>query len=187
VLTVTDTTPSAEAVTRFARGLGAARAGQVDAAKAELAALDALIAELTAAGDAYWALVVGAQRMAVAAWVAQAQGRSAEALDLARQAADKEEQVEKHPVTPGPLLPARELYGDLLLAQKRPAEALAAYEKTLEREPNRARTIAGAARAAQAAGQPETAAKYARALVALMDPASTRPELAEANRLAAAR
>jgi tetratricopeptide (TPR) repeat protein len=186
-LKATDTVPSAEAVTRFARGIGAARGGQVAAARAELAALDALVAELTAAGDAYCALVVGAQRMAVAAWVAQAEGRAAEALDLARQAAEKEEQVEKHPVTPGPLLPARELYGDLLLAQKRAAEALAAYERTLAREPNRARTIAGAMRAAHAAGQPDVARKHATALVALMDPASSRPELSEAGKLLAER
>jgi tetratricopeptide (TPR) repeat protein len=184
-LTVTDTTPSAEAVTRFARGLGAARAGQVDAARAELAALDALVADLTAAGDAYWALVVDAQRMAVAAWVAQAEGRSAEALELARNAADTEEQVEKHPVTPGPLIPARELLGDLLLVHQEPAQALAAYEATLAREPNRARTLTGAARAARAAGRPEASAKYYGMLVALMDPQSGRPELAEARTFAA--
>jgi tetratricopeptide (TPR) repeat protein len=184
-LTVTDTTPSAEAVTRFARGLGAARAGQVDAARAELAALDALVADLTAAGDAYWALVVDAQRMAVAAWVAQAEGRSAEALELARNAADTEEQVEKHPVTPGPLIPARELLGDLLLVHQEPAQALAAYEATLAHEPNRARTLTGAARAARAAGRPEASAKYYGMLVALMDPQSGRPELAEARTFAA--
>ena len=146
-------------------------------------ALEQLVATLTAQGDTYWALVVDAQRMAVAAWVADADGRGAEALDLAHQAADKEEQVEKHPVTPGPLIPARELLGDLLLVHRRPADALAAYERTLGREPNRARTLAGAMRAAEASGQRAVAGNYAQALVALMDAASPRPELRDAQRL----
>jgi hypothetical protein len=184
-LAVPDTVPSAAAVTRFARGLGAARSGRIPAAKEEVAALEKLAASLTAQGDAYWALVVDAQRMAVAAWVAHAEGRHAEAVALARAAADKEEQVEKHPVTPGPLIPARELLGDLLLVHKQPVDALAAYEKTLEREPNRARTMAGAMRAAEAARQPAVAVKYATALVALMDRASRRPELQAANRVVA--
>jgi tetratricopeptide (TPR) repeat protein len=180
-LSVVSTVPSAEAVTRFARALGAARSGQAAAARQELAALEGLVEELRAQNDAYWSLVVDAQRMAVAAWVAHAEGRHDEALELARQAADREEQVEKHPVTPGPLVPARELLGDILMVHRQPAEALAAYEKTLEREPNRARTLTGAARAARAAGSDELARTYYRALVELMDPASSRPELREAR------
>jgi tetratricopeptide (TPR) repeat protein len=186
-LAVSDAVPSAVAVTRFARGIGAARSGRVTAAREEVQALEKLAAALTAQNDPYWAVVVDAQRMAVAAWAAQADGRQAEALDLARRAADREEQVEKHPVTPGPLIPARELLGDLLLAQNRPDDAIAAYEKTLEREPNRARTLAGAIRAADQARQPAAALKHAAALVALMDPASSRPELRDARRVAAAR
>jgi len=184
-LAVADAVPSAVAVTRFARGVGAARSGRAAAARDEVQALAKLVASLTGQNDAYWALVVDAQRLAVAAWVAQADGRPAEALDLARQAADKEEQVEKHPVTPGPLIPARELLGDLLVVQGRAADALAAYEKTLEREPNRARTFAGAMRAARQANQPGRALTHANALVALMDPASQRPELGDARTLAA--
>jgi tetratricopeptide (TPR) repeat protein len=180
-LTVVDAVPSAEAVTRFARGLGAARLGQVAIAKEEMAALDGLVADLVAQQDTYWPIVVGAQRMAIAAWVAHAEGRHAEAIELARAAAEQEEQVEKHPVTPGPLIPARELLGDILLVHDQPAAALAEYEKTLEREPNRARTVAGAARAARAAGRQEAAVRYSRALVDLMDPASTRPELVAAR------
>jgi tetratricopeptide (TPR) repeat protein len=182
-LVATDAVPSAAAVTRFARGLGAARAGRVTAAREEVQALEKLVAALTAQGDTYWALVVDAQRMAVAAWVAHGEGRPAEALDLARRAADKEEQVEKHPVTPGPLIPARELLGDLLLVHQRPADALAAYQKTLEREPNRARTLTGAMRAAETSKQRAVAVKYGQALVALMDPGSVRPELREAQGL----
>ena len=186
-LSVASTVASAEAVTRFARALGAARSGQAAAARQEVAALEALVADLRAQNDEYWSLVVDAQRTAVAAWVAHAEGRHDEALDLARRAADDEERVEKHPVTPGPLIPARELLGDILMVHRLPAEALAAYERTLEREPNRARTLTGAARAARAAGQDEVARAHYRALVDLMDPASTRPELREANEFIAGR
>ncbi len=185
-LAVGDAVPSAAAVTRFARGLGAARAGRVDLARDEVRALEQLVRTLTTQQDAYWALVVDAQRLAVSAWVARAEGRGAEALDLARRAAEMEEQVEKHPVTPGPLIPARELLGDILLAYQRPAEALAAYEKNLEREPNRARTLTGAFRAARAAKRPEAAGQYAKAIVSLMDSASLRPERREAQQVLAA-
>lgn len=184
-LEVIPTAAPAEAVTRFARALGAARSGRTAAAREELLALERLLAELRQQNDAYWALVVEAQRLAVSAWVAHGEGRHAEALELARRAADQEEQVEKHPVTPGPLIPARELLGDILMVHRQPAEALAAYERTLEREPNRARTLAGAARAARAAGQDERARRYYQALIELMDPASARPELAEARRFVA--
>ncbi len=183
-LVVTSTTPSAEAVTHFAKGLGAARSADLAGAKQEIAALERTIADLTAQKDSYWAHVVDAQRMAVAAWVAHAEGKHQEALQLARAAADKEEQVEKHPVTPGPLIPARELLGDILLVHNQPAEALIAYETTLKREPNRARTLHGAAKAARAAGQNDVARKYFGELVKLMDPASTRPELREAKQAA---
>jgi len=186
-LEVIPTAAPAQAVTHFARGLGAARSGRVAAAHEELSALDRLVGALRAQSDAYWALVVDAQRLAVSAWVAHAEGRHAEALELAHRAADQEEQVEKHPVTPGPLIPARELLGDILMVHGQPAEALEAYEQTLEREPNRARTLAGAARAARAAGDDEAARAHYRALIELMDPTSTRPELAEAGQFVAGR
>ena len=98
-------------MTHFAKGLGAARAGDVATAKQEVAALETIVRDLTARKDPYWPIVVDAQRLAVSAWVAHAEGRHADALRLAGEAADKEEQVEKHPVTPGPLVPARELLG----------------------------------------------------------------------------
>jgi tetratricopeptide (TPR) repeat protein len=180
-LKVTTAPPSAEAVTHFARGLGAARNGDVATAKQEIGALEKAVADLTAAKDAYWPIVVDAQRMAIEAWVAHAEGRHAEALQLAKAAADKEETVEKHPVTPGPLIPARELLGDILMVHKQPDAALAAYEATLKREPNRARTLLGAARAARSAGKNDVAKKYYKALVDVMDPQSMRPELKEAK------
>ncbi|MGE0159398.1 MAG: tetratricopeptide repeat protein [Gemmatimonadales bacterium] len=181
-LRVLPTAPPAEAVTHFARGLGAARSGDVTAARAEVSELERLVAALTAQDDPYWPVVVDAQRMAVLAWIAHAEGDHAEALYQARMAAEKEETVEKHPVTPGPLIPARELFGDLLAEHGDPGGALAAYEATLAREPNRARTLVGAARAARAAGRPELARRYYGALVEIMDPGSDRPELREANR-----
>jgi hypothetical protein len=173
--------PEAVAVTHFARGLGAARAGNVPAARAEIAALEQIVSALNARKDPYWPIVVDAQRLAVSAWVAHAEGRHDEALRLAREAADKEERVEKHPVTPGPLIPARELLGDLLLVHDRPADALAAYEATLKREPNRTRTLAGAARAAKAAKNAAAAAAHYRSVIEIMDPQSKRAALAEAR------
>jgi tetratricopeptide (TPR) repeat protein len=178
-----DASPYVEAITRFARAIGAARGGQAEAAPAEIEALARLEAALQSQGDAYWATIVGAQRIAASAWDAHARGDDAAALRLAEEAASLEETVEKHPVTPGPILPARELQGDLLLELDRPAEALIAYETTLVREPNRARTIYGAARAAELAGDRDKAGEHYDALLTLMSGADqSRPELAEARR-----
>jgi hypothetical protein len=187
-LRITSTALSAEsAVTHFARGLGAARSGDVALAKQEAAALEKIVAALTAQKDPYWPIVVDAQRLAVLAWVAHAEGQHADALRLAREAADKEEQVEKHPVTPGPLIPARELLADILMVHKQPAQALVAYEATLAREPNRTRTIVGAARAAKAAGRNDVATKYYRSVIAIVNARSMRPELGEAKAFIAQR
>jgi len=186
-LRVIPTAPPSEAVTHFARGIGAARSGDVATARAALVELERLVGALTAANDPYWPIVVDAQRLAVAAWVAHAEGDHAGALDLARQAAEKDETVEKHPVTPGPLIPARELYGDLLAEHGDLAAALDAYEATLAKEPNRARTLVGAARAARASNRSDLARSYYRALVEMMDPASERPELREASQYLAVR
>jgi tetratricopeptide (TPR) repeat protein len=169
--------PSAEAVTHFAKGLGAARSNNLALAKQEVAELERLVAALTAANDTYWAHMVDAQRMAVSAWIAHLEGKHADAMRMAREAADKEDQMEKHPVTPGPLIPARELLGDILMLHKQPAEALVAYEATMKKEPNRARTLVGAAKAATAAGKRDVAKQYYTQLIKVMDPASTRKDL----------
>jgi hypothetical protein len=163
-----------QGITRFARALGAAHTGNAPAARAEINEMNTLVQKLNAAKDPYWPIVVDAQRMAAEAWVAHAEGKHAEALKLATDAADKEETVEKHPVTPGPLIPARELLGDILMVHKKPAEALAAYEATLKKEPNRLRTLAGAARAAKASGKADVAEKYNAEVKKLIDPASPR-------------
>ena len=180
--------PYVEAVTRFARALGASRSGDVAGAEAEIDALASLEETLRQSGDNYWATVVEAQRLAAEAWTAQARGDGVEAAAaLATQAAEVEERVEKHPVTPGPILPARELLGDMLLLADRPADALEAYEQTLEREPNRARALHGAARAAAASGQTERAREHYRALLALMAAADPdRPEPPAAREFLAA-
>jgi tetratricopeptide (TPR) repeat protein len=175
--------PFVSAITRFARAIGAARSGNAAAARAEVDALAALKTQLDAAGDTYWATVVESQRLAAAAWVAHATGDKASAVRLAREAADLEETVEKHPVTPGPLLPTRELEGDLLLELGRPADALAAYQRTLEREPRRARSLFGAARAAEQLGDTETAtARYREILEIMKDGQPNRPEIVAATR-----
>ena len=138
------------AVTRFARGIGAARSGDTAQARAEVAAMrEVEAAAVSGPQGAYWSSVVGIKRRAVEAWLAFATGDTAGALRLAQEAADIEDQTEKHPVTPGELLPARELYADLLLAVGRKAEARAAYEATLTREPRRARSLFGAGRFAE--------------------------------------
>ena len=190
-----DALPYVQAIARFTRALGHARAdgpdagrtADLDAARDETAALGRLQADLAGAGDRYWATIVRAQRLAADAWIARAAGDDATALLLAREAAGVEETVEKHPVTPGPLLPASELLGDLLMQLDRPADALDAYRATLEREPRRARATYGAARAAEAAGDRDAAAGYYRALLELMDRADEdRTEVDRARRFLAA-
>jgi tetratricopeptide (TPR) repeat protein len=175
----TNAPPYVEAVTRFARAIGAARSAQAPQAREEIARLDSLRDSLKRSGDSYWATVVEAQRLAAAAWTARASGDDVNAVNLARSAAELEETVEKHPVTPGPLLPARELEGDLLLDLGRAADALRSYEKTLQREPNRARALAGAARAAELAKDKDAARRYYAALAKLMDRAD--PDRVEAR------
>ena len=174
--------PYVEAVTRFARAVGAARSAQPSLANEEIARLGALRDSLKRANDSYWATLVEAQRLAASAWTARAAGDDAHAVRLAREAATLEETVEKHPVTPGPLLPARELEGDLLLELGRAAEALRSYEKTLEREPNRARALAGAARSAELAKNRDAARKHYAALAKLMDRADADRAEARAAR-----
>ncbi|MEX0692520.1 MAG: hypothetical protein WD934_11785 [Gemmatimonadales bacterium] len=131
----------ARMVNLFARGLGAARSGAVAAAQQAIAGLNT-IQQALAASDPYWARVAGIKVEVVTAWVLLAQGDTAGALAAARSAADTEDVTEKHPVTPGEVLPARELYGDLLFATGRVAEAREAWQATLTREPGRARSIA---------------------------------------------
>ena len=170
------------ALGRFTRAIGAARSGRPDAARAETAALDSLAAAIEAAPDAYWAKVVRLKRDVATAWIRLAEGDTAGALALAGQAADEEDVTDKHPITPGELLPARELEGDMLLAAGRHAEARRAYLATLARERGRARSVFGAARAAELAGDRAAAAEGYRDYLKLMAKGDgTRAELVMAR------
>jgi tetratricopeptide (TPR) repeat protein len=145
----------AEGITRFARALGAARSGHVPAARAEIDSLGELERGLASAGgpQTYWSTQVRIQRLAASAWVTLAAGDTAEALRLGAAAADLEDAVEKDPVTPGAVLPARELYGDLLVQSGRAAEARAAYGSVLARQPGRVRAQAALARVGSATSE----------------------------------
>jgi tetratricopeptide (TPR) repeat protein len=173
----------AVAIPLFARAIGAARDGRPEMARPDIDRLEVLESDLAESGEADWAVRVGAQRLAAEAWALWAEGDRDQALDTARRAAELEETVEKHPVTPGPLLPARELYADMLLESGDAAAAEAAYEATLAREPRRARALYGAGRAAEMAGNADAAARHAADLLELMDRAdASRPELAWARK-----
>jgi hypothetical protein len=172
----------AEAITHFARALGAARSGDPNAAKADIAKLVELRDKLSAAKDAYWAEQVDIQRQVASAWVLYAEGAYEEALKAMAAAADAEDRTEKHPVTPGVPKPARELYGVMLLERGRPADALVAFEATLKKEPNRLGAYAGAAVAALKAGDQAKAKQYFAKVVAIADGADeSRTEVAEAR------
>jgi tetratricopeptide (TPR) repeat protein len=171
-----------DAITYFARALGAARSGDIAAAEKDAGELTRLHQALQDAKNNYWATEVEIQRLAVAGWIALAQGKSDDALKLMRAAADLEDRNEKHIVTPGRIVPARELLGEMLLELKQPALALKEYEASQVREPNRLRGYYGAARAAEAAGDRQKAGEYYAKLVDLTKNAdSARPELARAK------
>lgn len=180
--------PAAEAIIHFARAIGAARASDTTLARQEIAVLAQIESTLTTGPQAYWAGQVAIQRLAATAWLELATGDTARAVLHAGQAADREDGTQKHPVTPGPVLPARELEGDLLLLAGRPAAAGRAYAATLARSPNRARSLFGLARAAELTGDMATALARYREFLSLMAKADgARPELAIARRAVASR
>jgi hypothetical protein len=161
-----------EAMTRFARALGAARSGNPEAAKKETARLAELRDKLRQTNDAYWADQVDIQWQAATAWTLYAEGRRAEALAAMTGAADAEAKTEKGTVTPGPLAPARELLGAMLLEDGAYADALTAFEETLKNEPNRRAATAGAAKAAEKAGNADKAREYQAKLETLTQASS---------------
>jgi tetratricopeptide (TPR) repeat protein len=135
--------PAAEALFAYARGLGAARSGDLDLAKAERQKLEGYVAALRDGGDAYWAAMTEALSKAVAGWILHAEGRTQRALALLSEAADLEDSMDKHPITPGEVLPVRELYGEMLTLEGRVEEAAKAFEASLRRTPNRRNAVAG--------------------------------------------
>ena len=174
--------PQVMAITHFARAIGAARSGNPSAARADAARLAEIHAQLQAAKNDYWAGQVDVQAQAANAWILYADGKYDDALAAMSAAADAEDKTEKAPVTPGSLAPARELYGAMLLERGLAKEALAAFEATKAKEPNRFNGYVGAAKAAQALGDTATAkANYEKLLALASGSASDRPVLATAR------
>jgi tetratricopeptide (TPR) repeat protein len=155
-----DRYPYAEAVTQFARAVGQARRGEPARARADVERLRQLRQKLLDAKNAYWAAQVDVDIRAAEGWIAHAEGRDGEAETLLASAAELEDATDKSPVTPGAILPAREMLGDLLLEINQPRKALECYERSLKDSPNRLNGLSGAARAAQSAGDVTKARSY---------------------------
>jgi tetratricopeptide (TPR) repeat protein len=174
--------PYVPAVSWFAKALGAARSGDTAAAQADIDQLVKLRVQLREKKDAYWSEQIDIQVRVATAWTQFALGHQDEALKMLADAADAEDRTEKHPVTPGPLAPARELYGVMLLEHGNAADALVAFETTMHKEPNRLNATLGAARAAEASGDKAKARQYyAAAAAQASDPGADRPQLIEAR------
>jgi tetratricopeptide (TPR) repeat protein len=171
-----DRFPSVEAVTHFARALGAARSGNGNAAKQALNKL-AELHDLSAKTSAYWTKQVEIMRLSAMAWLKYEEGTKEKALDIMQKAAALEASTEKHPVTPGEVLPARELLGDMLFDMGRYGEAIAAYKTALERSPNRFNSLYGAGRAAELSGNKKEAVYFYRKLAKIISKDSGRERL----------
>jgi len=178
--------PYAESITYFARGLGAAHLKDAAAARSAISSLDQIHDKLAQQGEDYWAGQTDIQRREVAATLSLEEGHVAEALTGMRQAADLEDKTQLASVTPGPLAPAREMLGEMLLGNNQPEEALAAFEASLVQEPNRFWSLYGAAEAAKRAGNGPGARAYFHKLLAMSPHPEPheRPELSEARRQA---
>ena len=158
-----------EAIARFARGLGDAHVGKIDEAKAESARMNELEDATTKMGEQLFARNIRMLRLELDSWIAHIEGQEESSVALMRQAAELEETTPKHAVTPGPTLPAEELLGDLLMEQKRFAEALAPYQRSLELYPERFNSLLGASRAAHALGDAKLERRYRRELFRVTD------------------
>jgi tetratricopeptide (TPR) repeat protein len=178
--------PYTKALTHFARALGAAHSGDTASAERDVQKLIELRDALKAADNKYWTTEVEVSRLGAAAWTAWAQGKRDEALALMRSAADTEDKSEKHIVTPGRIVPARELLGEMLLRSDRPADALREFEASQTREPERFHGLYGAAQAAQQSGDKVKAKYYFKRLVEMADHGTERPEFAKARTYLAA-
>jgi tetratricopeptide (TPR) repeat protein len=176
--------PFIDAIAHYARAIGRARSGDAAAARVEADRLAGLHDALRKSQDEYWAQQVEIQHTSALGWAAFADGRKDEALRLLREATAIEASTDKAAITPGPLAPARELLGEMLLELDRPAEALVEFEGVMKTEPNRFRTLYGAGRAASLAGDPAKASQYFAQLVEMCEAADSpsRPELEHARR-----
>src|SRR5712664_718376 len=172
----------AEAMIYFARSLGASRSGDTASASKDIEQLSVIQKSLAEAGEKYWATQVEIERRSAAAWLAHAEGKQEEALQLMRSAADLEGSTEKNPVTPGAIVPARELLGELLLELREPRQALKELEASLLISPNRFNGLYDAARAAELSGDREKARTFYAKLAALGEHSDgTRPALQAAK------
>jgi predicted Zn-dependent protease len=177
-----DSTPHTQALTHFARALGAARIGQLDAAAQDVSMLAELREHARARQDTYWTEQIDIQHQAASAWLDFATGDREEGIRLMSAAADIEDATDKAAVSPGPMAPARELLGMMLLEAGRPAEALTALEATLAKEPNRFLTLSAAAQAADAVGDSNKARQYYQQLLSVAATADNeRPALQQAR------
>jgi tetratricopeptide (TPR) repeat protein len=175
-----------EANLHFARALGASHTGQIDVAEKEVHQLASLRDTLTQVNDSYWADQVDIQRQTATAWITLAKGNPENALTQMRFAAEHEDRTDKNNVTPGVILPARELLGEMLLELKQPAQAMIEFEATLRTAPNRFNALSGAARAAKLSGDKEKAKTYYAQLLSICAHADgERPELQDARSLLA--
>jgi hypothetical protein len=174
--------PQVMAISHFARAIGAARSGDVAAARIDAAKLVELRDRLRETKSDYWAGQVDVQVQEANAWILYADGKYDDALKAMADAVAAEDKTEKAPVTPGPIVPARELYGFMLLDRSHAKEALAAFEATQAKEPNRFNGYAGAAQAAQAIGDKAIAKEnYEKLLALTAGSSSDRPVLATAR------
>ena len=170
--------PWQKANIHFTRLMGAVHTGESNAARSELEQLNLLHDTLTAQQDNYKANQVQIQIKASAAWIAYKEGNEPKALTLINEAAELEDKTEKHPVTPGAAVPARELLGDMLLLMNQPEKALDAYEANLKKHPNRFNGLYGAGLAAEKSGYTEKATRYYSQIVKITSQSnSQRPEL----------
>jgi len=182
------TTPYTEAITHFARALGAARGGNPAAATADIDRLAALRDKEKELKDAYWTEQIDIERRVALAWQTFATGKKDDGLAQLSAAADAEDLTDKSAVSPGPLAPARELYGYMLLDAGKAKEALVAFELTMKKEPNRFRGIYGGARAAETLGDRAKATAYYKKLLEVAKEAdSQRPELEHAKKFVGSR
>ena len=177
-----DKYPWEKSILHFTRALGSAHLGNLISAEKELATLQSLQVDLVKLEDDYKADQVMIQVKATQAWIEFAKGNHEMALKFMRESALLEDNTEKHPVTPGEVIPARELLGDLLLALDRPQEALEAYEMNLKKSPNRFNGLYGAAVAAKALGDTQKSKQYFELLLNITEASSSdRPEVEAAE------
>jgi hypothetical protein len=173
--------PWQEAIIHFTRLMGAVHTDDIYSAKTELKELARLHEVLLAQKDAYKANQVAIQMKTGEAWIRFREGKQEEVLTLMKLAADMEDKTEKHPVTPGEVIPAKELLAGMLLQMNRPGEALKAYEANLKKHPNRFNGLYGAGLAAEKSGDREKAKFYYQQLVSVANAGSNRPELQAAK------